>query len=951
MGNTYPMMKKSIYFLFSVLFSGILVPYHIIAQVEYDASIPQVAFAAGELERALAEAGQQTLHVTLSVSHDRDSPEAFEILLVQPGIIEITGSDANGAMYGGIELAERIRLGLPVENVKKEPFVRKRGMKFNIPWDARTPSYDDTGDNAQNNIETVWDIEFWKAYLDDLARYRYNVLSLWSTHPYPSIIQLDDFPEVALDDVYRVSEGVFKSEHKNRLQDVDLEKPGTIELVKKIPIEDKIKYWQMVFEYAGDRGIEIYLFHWNVMTFGATGKHGITPDQTNPVTNDYMRECVREALKTYPQIAGIGVTAGENADNHIAGQYSIENFLFNTYGRGIMDVLEQQPERNVRFIFRRHMTGLGPITTAFEDFPDKFETSFKYAIGHMYTGRHPQLFDRWFRDDVEKYWVRSWLNLRNDDMFVLRWGNPDYVRDYIQLMPHDVMAGFYMGSDGYVWGREFISKNPETSGKLEIDKHWYRFRMWGELAYDPNLGRDYWEANLRYRFPGIDPGKLYDAWAATGEIIPLVNNATFCPNDAHLAPEGCIDRRGFLTIDDYNFSFWPMIGSGIHSVQEWGEAIVNGDQLPGITPFQVADQLDTYAARALALIPDLRAQAAEQAELTETLNDIEAMAYLGRYYADKMRGAAKLAAFRVTTQQKQFSDDAVAHLEDAVDEWKAYTAIVSSQYRSQLMQRTSYMDWESILSEVEQEVETVRREGDAPEVHFTNLSDGIELPAGTDLRAELVAEDADGIREIMLYFNGLKLKPHRGKPMTWSEASDPLLKGLAPGVYELMAVAEDHTGTIGKREIQITIGSVSEDRAMDWQDEIHQVILEEGDIFTDEDVFEFPRLECFIRLRDDGRLILYDGSPENTRGMLWKAMMHNDHGAPHFVALERGQLVIYRGTPGNVEATPYTTPEIEKLGTYLLGITAGRSLVIVREDAGGKREIVWKSEELEPWRL
>ena len=61
---------------------------------------------------------------------------------------------------------------------------------------------------------------------------------------------------------------------------------------------------------------------------------------------------------------------------------------------------------------------------------------------------------------------------------------------------------------------------------------------------------------------------------------------------------------------------------------------------------QVADNLDGYAAAALEAIPALRAGMGDNVELRETLNDIESMAYLGRYYADKMRGAAKLAVFR-----------------------------------------------------------------------------------------------------------------------------------------------------------------------------------------------------------------------------------------------------------------------------------------------------------------
>ncbi len=178
-------------------------PGRLAASVEYDAKIPQLAFAAQELKDALKEAGRENLQVALIVKPDEASPEAFQIRSVGPTKVEIIGSDATGAMYGGLEAADFLRLGLPIENQEQAPFVEKRGIKWNIPLDARIPSYDDSGDSAQNNIETIWDFEFWKAYLDDLARYRYNVLSLWATHPFPSMIKLEDYPEVALDDVYR----------------------------------------------------------------------------------------------------------------------------------------------------------------------------------------------------------------------------------------------------------------------------------------------------------------------------------------------------------------------------------------------------------------------------------------------------------------------------------------------------------------------------------------------------------------------------------------------------------------------------------------------------------------------------------------------------------------------------------------------------------------------------
>jgi len=124
------------------------------------------------------------------------------------------------------------------------------------------------------------------------------------------------------------------------------------------------------------------------------------------------------------------------------------------------------------------------------------------------------------------------------------------------------------------------------------------------------------------------------------------------------------------------------------SVTEWAKAFLAGKKLKGITPLQVADNLDKYAETAQAALPALRKNVGDNVELKETLNDIESMAYLGRYYADKMRGAAKLAVFREDRRQKQFNDEAVAHFKDAVEEWKTYASILTSQYKTQLMART-----------------------------------------------------------------------------------------------------------------------------------------------------------------------------------------------------------------------------------------------------------------------
>ena len=88
-----------------------------------------------------------------------------------------------------------------VKETIQNPYMKMRGTKFNIPLDVRTPSYSDVSDAAQKNMLEMWNFDFWKEYIDSLARYRYNYISLWSMHPFPSLVKVPEYPDVALDDV------------------------------------------------------------------------------------------------------------------------------------------------------------------------------------------------------------------------------------------------------------------------------------------------------------------------------------------------------------------------------------------------------------------------------------------------------------------------------------------------------------------------------------------------------------------------------------------------------------------------------------------------------------------------------------------------------------------------------------------------------------------------------
>jgi hypothetical protein len=716
--QTLALLAAAPMFLLSVPACGIATAETV--SLRYDRSDPMMAFAAGDLRQALREAGcrvvesEADLAVTFDVFEPGMGPQSFRIRREGPKAIRVVGGDALGVMYGGLELAEMISLGGGLDGVverARKPYVFRRGLKFNIPFDARAPSYDDTGTSAHENIAAMWDWDFWETFLDTLARNRYNVLTLWTNHPYPGIVNLAKYPGVSYDNVCRLREPCDTGSDRH-FDEVDLMDSANVEVIKEISLDDKIAFWNKVFDHADARGIDIIVFHWNIYVFGAKGKHGITDDMHNPATIPYLRYCISEFLKTYPQVDGIGITAGEHMRGYRSANRSKEDWLWLTYGQGVMDAKAVAPERELRIIFRQHQANLGKIVEAFADFDGPFHTGHKYARARLYSTSTSPYLDIEYRADLEQHRVPCWLNLRNDDLFVLRWGDADYVREFLQNVPRDLMryeAGFYMGPDGYVFGREFVSRDPDLSGQLEIDKHWFRFMLWGRLGYDLTLTRGYFEKRLAHRFPETDAAGLYETWATASQIVPQINHFFFRVNDFQFAPEGCVYNGGFLSLNQF-FEHPPLRGSGILSVQDYAAAVLASESFDGMTPMQVADRLDALAADSLAGTEKLGSSGTPSKELMATLTDIRAMAHLGRYYADKIRGAAQLAVFRADRSKTEYRERAVRHLSDAVQDWEAYAEVASSAYRPQLLSRTHYLDWWKILDDVKNEVETVRNE-------------------------------------------------------------------------------------------------------------------------------------------------------------------------------------------------------------------------------------------------
>ena len=779
--------------------------------VFYDHSVPQFEFAASDIKTALElqNLAVELLPITeLSKKYKnqkivialKTNTAAVALLQKEGGITDridqlhaqgyalrvskgnqpsywAFGGGVPGGMYGGLQIAEYIDFDQlrAFKDEEQKPYIEKRGIKFNIALDERVPSFASKGDQDKSNIKDMWDMDFWIAYLDDLARYRYNTLSYWTKHPFTAMIKLEEYPDVEVHDV------------------ID----GYGNFVKKMSIDEKITFWQQVMQHAHDRSIDIFYLTWNVYVNNAEGKYGITDAPTNEITKTYIRKCVTQFLKTYPYVSGIGVTAGERMKNMTFGER--EEWLWDTYGLGIMDVKKEQPNRDIRFIHRHWYSSVSDIMKYFKDFDGTFDFSFKYAKAHMYSNSNI-VFEDFLLDEMPEG-IQSWWNLRNDDIFYTRWGDPEFTKDFILNFDKKKTAGYLMGSDGYTWGRVYSSKNPEFQGKLEIQKHWYNFMLWGRLGYNPELSTDIFKNHIKLHFPETSSENLYEAWKTASKIIPQTTRFYWRDWDGWWYPEAC-KSRNLITVKNF-MAGSTMEGSGILNIVDYSKKFLDSEEIKGITPWDVANNLEAYAKKTMQLISTV--DPANNVELLLTKNDITAMAHLGNYYAEKTRGATNLYLY-TATDDVAYQDKSIQNLENALEHWKAYVKIMDAQYFERTYARTGKLDWGDLSKEVAYDIELAKTiEKFEIKIQLENIKDGDEFPKGSDLEINANINSTFPLSTVRLLINGEMVGIIKSAPFIWNASKYSQLKNMNSGAYTVEFRAVDEAGNKIEKYIQIKV--------------------------------------------------------------------------------------------------------------------------------------------------
>lgn len=186
--------------------------------------------------------------------------------------------------------------------------------------------------------------------------------------------------------------------------------------------------------YADKRAIKVMLVTWNIFAYpvlnNETSPLGINVSQTNMKTIAWVRHSVNLTFATYPLLDAIATDPGEHMSD-LPGNFSREEWVWRTYGQGMQDALDAQPQRKIWMMVRQNAASIDKIMKDFAPLLARitdFQLGYKYAHNaHMYGTTHPPYAKIDVLPKLPKG-VKALWNLRNDDIFNFRWGSPDYAR-------------------------------------------------------------------------------------------------------------------------------------------------------------------------------------------------------------------------------------------------------------------------------------------------------------------------------------------------------------------------------------------------------------------------------------------------------------------------------------------------------------------------------------------
>lgn len=605
-----------------------------------------VEFGRSRLEHELTTRGIAAESARIEVQVGGEGAAESFVIATRGERVVITAPDPTGAMYGELELAERVAAdgaaALEKLAVRARPDLEVRAINpfLTLPWDSEKnePIYDAAalGDPAR-----WWfhDEDYWTTLFDLMAEARLNQLDLHGSYD----IETTRFPNLY---AYFVDSPSFPE----------------VGIAKELKAKN-LAQLAHVIELAHARGVKVSVMSYEAQFYTP---HDPKPPYESSEENlaKYTREVVEAMIRALPKLDAIGFRIGESG--HGAEFFRCYLDAVKASGRDI-------PLYTRSWITRKRV--VVPLACASKDFTVEIKFNGEqwgppYPIaGGRVPGWHSYSFEDYLSDSnvpvggAARMWpgnefkvgldfnhrpvVESWPDQpykivwqvrANGTHRIFPFYEPDWVRRTVRSMPLGTARGFSVECfDSYFppTPRYYLADPKDQWCKWIHQRDALWLIQWGRFGYDSSTPESVFERAIE-RHLGSEVRRLASTWKSASRIVPTFFSAyAFGPDHRDHAPE--LETGG--TTDEF-IQTEPFDSHVFRSIKETLAYRATGGVDGRRDAWDVGKRLDSLlgdGAESVSFAP-LRAEL----ELSQT---IEQLHRLGKYFAARLRAALAFATF------------------------------------------------------------------------------------------------------------------------------------------------------------------------------------------------------------------------------------------------------------------------------------------------------------------
>ncbi|MGF7073769.1 alpha-d-galacturonidase [Mucilaginibacter sp. 3215] len=575
----------------------------------------------------------------------------------------IAGADNSGALYGCLELADRINLNnkLPVNiNLHDQPEMVLRGTCIGVQKPALLPgrgTYEYP--YTPQNFPWFYDKALWIRYLDSLAHNRMNSLYLWNGHPFASLVRVKEYPYAV-----EVDDATFK---KNE------------------------EIYSFLAEEADKRGIWLIQGFYNIIVSKPFAeKNNLKTQDRNrhivPIIADYTRKSIAAFVQKYPHV-GLLITLGEAMEG--AGQDDIDWFT-QTIIPGVKDGLKALGRTDEPpIVLRAHDTDAPTVMKYAKPLYHNLYTMAKYN-GEALTTYEPH--GPWADlhrtlSNIGTVQIENVHILANLEPF--RYGSADFIQKCVQAM-HTVYGAnaLHLYPQASYWDWPYTADKTDGKRLLQLERDWIWYKAWSRYAWDSKRERvgeiSYWAKQLadKYGCDQVHGEAILRAYEQSGNISPeLLRRFGITDGNRQTMTLGMLMSQ---LVNPEKYGLFSLLynseGPVGEMMSEYAEREWKHQPHIGETPVKVIDSVIQQGKEAVEAIDEASAKISkDKAEFARLKNDMYCYNAMANSYAYKAKAALWVLRYKYSDNVADL-EKALPELQTSLDYYKQLVKLTENTY-------------------------------------------------------------------------------------------------------------------------------------------------------------------------------------------------------------------------------------------------------------------------------